>query len=194
MTHSPHPISSLSDGDLVRRVLSGEADLFAEIVNRHQRGVWWIASITLGDRTACENLLQQAFVNAYEHLDQFRITEDLGRWLRGIARNLVRMELRWTGRQDRLLSRYHQEVLARIDDEEDDATDGDQWSQRQAMADCRQNLQPAANEALALRYEQDLSLEQVAERMGRTLGATRQLLFRTRQMLKDCIAARMANA
>ncbi len=177
----------------MRRILSGEAHLFREILNRHQRGVWWIASATLGDRATCENLLQQAFVNAYEHLDQFRAGEDLGRWLRGIARNLVRMELRGAGRKDQLMARYHQAVLASLG-EEDETGNDEQFARQKAMADCRQQLQPAANEALALRYEQGLSLDQVAARIGRSLGATRQLLFRARQVLKDCVTGRMANA
>src|SRR5688572_1855499 len=83
-----------STDDLVRRVLAGETQTFVQIVRRYEREVWKIVALMLRDHTATENFVQQCFVNAYERLGQYEVGRDFGLWLKAIARNLVRNELR----------------------------------------------------------------------------------------------------
>ena len=61
-----------------------------------------------------------------------------------------------------------------------------------ALATCREMLTAAASRALALRYQEALDLEEVAAALGRTPGATRQLLFRAREFLRTCVGRRLA--
>ena len=75
---------------LIGRVLAGDTETFAALVRRHEGEVWKVAAAMLGDRAATANLVQQTFVNAYERLEQYRPGHDFTRWLKGIARNLVR--------------------------------------------------------------------------------------------------------
>lgn len=183
---------------LVARVLAGDREVFGSLVSRHQREVWAVTSALL-DRAVAENLVQQCFVNAYEHLDQYQAGRDFGAWLRAIARNLVLRELRAAGRETSRLARYREHLLAALGSEDDAAREREadraahfERAQR-ALRGCREQLAPAAARALSLRYEQDLPLPEIAQTLGRTVVATRQLLFRTRLALRACLERALAS-
>lgn len=180
---------------IVERVRAGEVDAYAEVIRRYQHVVWRIASFALLDVGTTEDLVQQVFVNAYESLEQFQHGRDFGAWLRTIARNQVRKQLRQSSRDERKLRRYHAYLTTRLDDDE---RAGDtlqrEESLREALQRCREQLSPPATKALSLRYEQAKGFDAIAKALGRTVAATRQLLSRTRLALRQCIEKRMAHA
>jgi len=171
--------------DLVRRVLGGEIECFGVLVERHETEVWKVAVSVLGDRAAAEELVQQTFVNAYERLGQYEQGRDLGRWLRGIARNQVREKLRNSSRERTYLSHYQHYLLALYDD--DDGAERRTREVRAAVSGCRERLSPVAARAVNLHYDEGRPVEEVAALIGRTAAATRQLLFRARTALRDCL-------
>jgi RNA polymerase sigma-70 factor (ECF subfamily) len=177
--------------ELVRRVLAGDTDSFGLIVRRYEADVWKVAAALLGDRTAAENLVQQTFINAYERLEQYRPGRDVLAWLKGIARNLAREDMRKSSRESQTLHRYREYLITLYDD--DDRAERRAHELEHAVAHCRERLAPTAARALALYYDQGLSLEAVAAGIERTLDATRQLMFRARAALRDCVQAKVAS-
>jgi RNA polymerase sigma-70 factor (ECF subfamily) len=175
---------------LVRRVLAGDTETFATVVRRHQPEVRRVAAAMLGDRAATANLVQQTFVNAFLHLDQYRPGQDFGRWLKGIARNLVREELRRNEREYRALDQYRDYLFALYRDE--DRAERRLTELDEAVAACRDQLLPAASRALALHYDDGLTIEEMAKVLRRTVAGTRQLLFRARLALRRCVQERLA--
>lgn len=175
---------------LVRAVLAGDTERFAVLVRRHENEVWKVAAALLGSRAASENLVQQTFVNAYERLEQYQPGRDFPRWLKGIARNLVREELRKSSREHQTLSHYRDYVLALYADE--DAAERQARELARAVSACREQLAPAASRALALHYDDGLTVEQVAAAIRRTIAGTRQLLFRARLALRGCVEKSVA--
>lgn len=175
---------------VIARVLAGDIQAYAELVRRHQREVWRVVAFALRDRAGTEDLVQQTFVVAYRELDRYDAERDFGAWLRGIARNLARQELRRKAREDRRMSGYlkHLEATAGSDEEADDR----EQALRVALADCRKQLSDAARRALELRYDRALDFNAVAETIGRTVAGARQLLWRTRLQLRDCIQEKLA--
>jgi RNA polymerase sigma-70 factor, ECF subfamily len=170
---------------LISRILKGEMDLYAELVRRHQSEVWRAVAFMLRDPRTTEDLVQQAFVNAFQHLDRFRRGSDFGIWLKAIARNLARQELRTRSREDRRMEAY-QELLENRRIEERETAVGD------ALRLCREKLPGRGAEALSMRYERGLGFEEIASALGATVNATRQLLSRVRIALRDCIEKRLA--
>ena len=114
----------------------------------------------------------------------------MGPWLRTIARNLVREELRRQSRRDRRLAVYREHLKTRFKD--NGRADRHEALLREALADCRESLGPSAAEALDLRYDRSMGFEEIAGKLGRTVAATRQMLGRIRLALRDCIKERMA--
>lgn len=171
---------------LIARVLAGELDLYAEIVRRHQAEAWRCAAFFLRDLRSTEDLVQQAFVNAFEHLDRFRPGADFGAWIKAITRNLAREEQRRRSREGRRLEVYQELVESRRDDGARESAVAD------ALRLCRESLPGRGAQALALRYERSLGFPEIAAALGATVDATRQLLARVRLALRDCIQKRLA--
>jgi RNA polymerase sigma-70 factor (ECF subfamily) len=183
--------AALPDDEIVQLVRSGDAESFALIVRRHSPAIWKVAAAILGDRTATENLVQQTFVNAYERLDQYQSGRDLELWLKGIARNLVREDLRKRSRENHHVTHYRAYVAALYEEDEDEHHLSELEA---ALGECRRHLGAAAARALALHYDDGLSVEQSATAIGRTTAATRQLLFRARLALRDCVERRLLSS
>ena len=183
---------SSSPNVTVERVLAGDVDAFEAIVRAHQRSIWRIVSLTLRERAATEDLVQQVFVQAYLKLDTYDPTRDLGAWLRTIARNQVRNELRRASRETKWLHRYHDDLSLRL--ENDAAAEQAEQSLRRDLSKCRDELSEPATQALDMRYEQELGFEEIAAALGRTVAATRQLLSRVRIALRRCVGQRRSHA
>jgi RNA polymerase sigma-70 factor, ECF subfamily len=169
---------------IVARVLSGELDAYAELVQAYQQDVWRVVAAILLDTQKTEDLVQQTFVNAYRHLDRFEPGRDFGRWLKEIARNLVRHELRTRWREDRRLELYRRHLLSASDAPA--VTDAEERV-AEALAGCERKLPAGAAKLVNLRYRQALDFGQISAQIGRTVEATRQQLARIRLALRDCI-------
>ncbi|MBI3851369.1 MAG: sigma-70 family RNA polymerase sigma factor [Verrucomicrobia bacterium] len=174
---------------LIGLVLSGELDAFAGLVQAYQQDVWRVVAAMLLDTQKTEDLVQQTFVNAYRHLDRFEPGRDFARWLKEIARNLVRHELRTRWREDRRLELYRRHLLSVCDDPSAADTE-DRLAE--ALVGCEQKLPADAAKLVNLRYRQARDFGQIAAQIGRTVEATRQQLARIRLALRDCIQKQLA--
>lgn len=177
---------------IVARVLAGEVEAYADLVRAHQGAIWRVVAFALRDRAGTEDLVQQVFVTAYLKLDRFDVERDFGAWLRTIARNLVRNELRRQARETKWLGRYRDYLSQRID--ESTEAEAREQALHQHLQNCRAELSEPAQQALRLRYDQSRPFEEIAERLGRTVAATRQLLSRVRLALRRCLEERRAHA
>jgi RNA polymerase sigma-70 factor (ECF subfamily) len=77
--------SSPSDADLVRQAQGGDLNAFEELVNRHERRVYTLARRILRQDQDAEDVTQQTFLSALEHLDGFRNEASFATWLARIA-------------------------------------------------------------------------------------------------------------
>jgi RNA polymerase sigma-70 factor (ECF subfamily) len=84
----------LQDSDLVRRARSGELEAFELLVARHERAVFTLARRITGQNEDAEDVTQQAFVSAVEHLAGFREEASFATWIRRIATHAALKVLR----------------------------------------------------------------------------------------------------
>jgi RNA polymerase sigma-70 factor (ECF subfamily) len=175
---------------LIERVRGGQTDAYAEIVGRYQDEVWRIAARLLADHGATCDLVQQVFVDAYFHLDQYQPGTDFGAWLRSIARNRVRREARSAARASRRLEAYRRLLLERLCDSPEAVR------QEQALIDalreCREKLPGEAARVLDLRYVGCLGFDAIAAEVGGTGAGVQRMISRLRIRLRDCIKAKVA--
>ena len=75
----------VSDDEVVRRVRAGETGLFEVIMRRYNQRLYRVARAILRDDAEAEDVTQQAYVNAYRHLDQFASRARFSTWLTKIA-------------------------------------------------------------------------------------------------------------
>ena len=79
------PPTSLTDEEIVSRVLDGDVALFEVLMRRHNERVYRAARSILRDEREAEDVMQEAYVNAYAHLAQFDGREKFSTWLTKIA-------------------------------------------------------------------------------------------------------------
>jgi RNA polymerase sigma-70 factor (ECF subfamily) len=94
----------LSDEDVVDRVLQGQTALFEVIMRRHNERIYRAARAILRDDKEAEDVMQQAYVNAYAHLRQFDKRAKFSTWLTKIAVNEALARARKQGRYEPLES------------------------------------------------------------------------------------------
>jgi RNA polymerase sigma-70 factor (ECF subfamily) len=79
--------SSLTDAEIVRRVRAGDRALFEILMRRHNQRVYRAARAVVKDEHDVEDVMQQAYVNAFTHLHQFEERSQFSTWLTRIALN-----------------------------------------------------------------------------------------------------------
>src|SRR5438270_6798289 len=82
------------DRELVERAQKGDGEAFAMLVERHQRQLYRLALRRTGSEADAQEVLQEAFLNAYQKLPLFRGEAQFSSWLYRIAANSALMRLR----------------------------------------------------------------------------------------------------
>ncbi len=77
----------LSDGEVAERVVRGERALFEILMRRHNQRIYRVVRSVLRDERDVEDVMQQAYVNAFVHLHQFERRSQFSTWLTRIALN-----------------------------------------------------------------------------------------------------------
>ena len=92
----------MTDEEAVRRVLGGETDLFEVIMRRYNQRLYRVARAILRNDGEAEDVIQDAYVRAYEHLDQFAGRAAFSTWLTRIAVHEALARKRRSGRLEEL--------------------------------------------------------------------------------------------
>jgi RNA polymerase sigma-70 factor (ECF subfamily) len=169
---------------VIAQVLSGEYDAYGQLVRAYQQDVGKVVAALLRSTRETEDLVQMTFIEAFRHLDRFDTERDFGHWIKGIARNLIREELRSRAREHRRLELYRHHLLAVLDNPTAVAA---QERLFEVLAWCEEELAPSSAKLIDCRYRQGLNCEIIAVQEGRTVAAIRQQFQRIRLALRDCI-------
>jgi RNA polymerase sigma-70 factor, ECF subfamily len=86
--------AGMTDEEVVTRVLSGDTGVFEIIMRRHNQRLYRASRAILRDDAQAEDVVQDAYVRAYQHLGQFAGKSQFGGWLLRIAVNEALARLR----------------------------------------------------------------------------------------------------
>lgn len=90
---------SLSDADIIKAVLNGERERFAELVQRYQKVIFPLCYRMVSNREEAEDLFQETFLAAFKGLARFQFKSSFATWLRRIALHLCFRSLRCRARR-----------------------------------------------------------------------------------------------
>src|SRR5450432_2886165 len=76
---------------IVARILSGDIDAYEAIVSSYQQEVWKVVAAMLLNAQRTEDLVEQTFIKAFQHLHHYERERDFGAWIKEIARNKARL-------------------------------------------------------------------------------------------------------
>ena len=166
-------------------------NLFAGLVEEHQASLRVFVRSLGVEPDWVDDLAQDAFVVAYQEMDAYDPGRDFGKWLRGIARNLVRNELRKQGRHRRILHEGLAEHLLDLGEKEEDHFDAGHFS---ALRDCVEQLPNQSRELVRSRYYEGWNASILAGKFEMKAATIRQTLLRIRRQLYQCISERIKEA
>ena len=187
-----------SAGDLSESTLpvcSGAATgaLLRAIVRHHQRPIraWLAAHCPLG--TDADELAQRTFVAALSRIAEFKNGTNFGAWLFTIARYQLMTEAKRLRRLADYHSRLRPNLLARELERRAQEPD-ERTSERLAhLRACVAAMGESARQFLHWRYEDEITLEEMESRSGRSIPAIKKQLFLLRRKLQQCIEDKLAS-
>ena len=186
------PVEQDPDAALMLRVRKGEQDAFAQLVDKYKQPIMNLAYRMLHDPTEAEDMAQNVFVQVYKSAHRYEAASKFSTWLFTIARNLCLNEIRRR-------SRHPADSLDAPHPEQEDQP----WQQyedkkavpppesllhgelagkiEEALAELPENQRTA----ILLCRQDELSYEDIAKVLGCSLSATKSLIHRGRETLKE---------
>jgi len=174
-----------TDQELVVRLLRGDQDAFAALVERYQRAVFNLCYRMLGEAREAEDAAQETFLRAYQHVDRYDAGRPFKTWLLSIASNycidrLRKRRLTWLSLDEPLPPH------PALNSQEAGPEDTTLYRERDAAVHRLLNqLAPEYRAAIILRYWYDMSYLEIAGILDTTESAIKSRLFRARQMLAE---------
>lgn len=182
-------MDSMQEKDIVRRVLEGETEAYALLVDAYKDPILRLAFRMTGNLQDADDLAQDAFVRAFRNLHRYDRERPFFTWLYTVALNGIRNHLKKRKRQER----GDAESVAEGDDAED--APGmeerlDEARDAERLDRALRRLPAEQREALVLRFYQGLSLEETSEVMGVSLSAAKMRIYRGLERLKQILSRR----
>ena len=188
------PVSSQAGVDesiLVAQSRQGDTVAFGELVRRYEAKIFRLALHVTQNREDAEDVLQETFMKAYEHLDQFQGNSKFYTWIVRIAVNQALMKLR-RRKTDKSVS-----LDETIDTGEDtivreiaawDENPEQRFSREELggiLDTAVESLEPPYRSVFVLRDIEELSTEETADALGLSIPAVKSRLLRARLQLRE---------
>lgn len=181
-----------SDAQLVRQALAGSQSAYRDLVSRYAGPAVNLAARMVQDRALAEELAQEAFVRAFDHLSTYDERRRFAGWFFQILHNVAIDYLR-RKRPPALSLDDLEESGHAFPDATSMGTPPDAQAEQSALARaldaCLERIRPEYREAIVLHYREDLSVEEVAEAMSLPVGTVKTYLFRARKELASLLSA-----
>jgi RNA polymerase sigma-70 factor, ECF subfamily len=191
MATGPTVTPAFDETALVARAKAGDTSAFSELVTKYERKIYRLAkNITRHDEDA-EDVLQDAFLKAYEHLDRFEGNSKFYTWLVRIAVNEALMKLR-KRKTDKTVpldepvdigEDIMQREIAVWDDNPEQQYSGEEM--KKILEEALDTLKPDFRTVFTLRDIEELSTEETAAALGISIAAVKSRLLRARLALRE---------
>jgi len=191
MSAMSSPIEIDNEAAVVAQARTGDAKAFGELLHRYEGKIFRLALHITQNREDAEDVLQETFLKAYEHLDQFQGNSKFYTWIVRIAVNQALMKLR-KRKSDRSVS-----LDETIDTGEDTVSrEIAAWEENpeeryereelnQILTGAVDGLAPIYRAVFVLRDIDELSTEETAEALDLSVPAVKSRLLRARLQLRD---------
>jgi RNA polymerase sigma-70 factor (ECF subfamily) len=180
------------DAALMLRVKHGDVQAFEDLVQKYKHPIVNLVYRMLHDLDEAEDLAQNVFIRVFQSAGRYEVSAKFSTWIFTIARHLCLNEIRRRGRHPA------QSLESSQSEDEEQAPkqypDSKTHSPPQACMhrELEQKIQESLTElpekqrlAIALCQEEELSYEEIALVLGCSLSATKSLIHRGRETLKE---------
>jgi RNA polymerase sigma-70 factor, ECF subfamily len=188
--------TGLSDSALVERIGTGDQLAFEAVMRKYNGKLYRIARAILKNDSDAEDVLQDAYLDAYRHIGEFRGGSELATWLTRIVINQALMRVRKERRRSSIVP-FRNALMHETDSPEAQVPDQQSESPSASVirAETRRMLERRIDElpvafrtVFIMREVEEMSVEETARCLSITPATVRTRLFRARALLREALA------
>lgn len=184
-----------SDALAVARTLAGERDAYRILVERHSHNVFRLAYRITGNQHDAEEVVQEAFLRAYQKLGQFAARANFGTWVYRIAANYAIDRMRQKKKEEarRVEPAVGEDGMESnpVSRVQDAAPTPERLTQslelRKQMEIALAALSESERTAFVMRHWEGCGIEEIAEVLKSNTGAAKNTVFRAVQKLRQAL-------
>jgi RNA polymerase sigma-70 factor (ECF subfamily) len=178
-----------TDEDIVRRVLDGDVASFELILRRYNQRLYRVARSIVGNDAEAEDVVQEAYLNAYRHLGDFAGRSSFATWLTRIAVHEASARRRSRQRMRNIEIDEAESLTMRPTRQADDALSTRELGD--VLRIVIDELPPDFRVVFTMRLVEGLSTEEAAECLGLSQENVKIRLHRARSRLRKSIESRL---
>lgn len=184
---------ALSDEEIVDRVKAGDRALYEIIMRRYNQRLYRVARAILHDDTEAEDVMQDAYVRAYTHLDQFAGRSSFATWLTRIAVHEALTRLRSRKRHEFVdVTDYDGEISMKMPGKSLDPEQNASTAQmKEFLEEAVLNLPESYRTVIMLRDIEELTTAETAEALDLTEDNVKVRLHRGHGMIRNWLFERI---
>jgi len=191
----------MNERELIQRAQAGDFEAFTELIGDHKDRIYGLALRLSNNPEDAEDIVQDSFLKAIDKIDQFRLESSFGTWLYAITLNQARALLAKRKQSDlKPMEEYLPGHTAHEIDSVESDTTGEgttlfEWKDPEKLLESKElrqtlnrlisGLPYKYREAFLLRYDEDLSVKEIATIINESEAATKSRILRARLALRE---------
>lgn len=184
----------LHEREYIEKAKGGSSEDFGKLVLLYQGRLRAFAARYVGNGEDVFDLVQEAFMDAFQHLDRFDGTRELGPWLRAILHHRILNHFRSRKVRRTLSLSLVDEAIEEQLAGEDSASEDDSAERVKALRACIAKLGADERELMEMRYQHMVSVKKLAEMKENSAAGMSMKLMRVREALRRCVEKAMKPA
>jgi RNA polymerase sigma-70 factor (ECF subfamily) len=172
------------EAQIIVRILKGERQAYALLIDEYKKPIYNLAFRMTKNAEDADDLAQETFIRAYKNLWRFNPEKKFFTWLYTISLNLIRNHLKKL-RGDELKARVIFLYSENVDrSPENILIDAEKLKEIELRL---LNLSDEARALIIMKYQQELSFEEVAEITAKSVSAVKMIIYRNLDKLKNIL-------
>lgn len=185
-------MTTIDDQIYIDKILNGDTNAFAILVDRYKDLVYTLAIRMLKNKEEAEEVSQDTFIKTYKSLNKFKGNSKFSTWIYRVAYNTCLDRLKKNKRQQNTVTidEYTEHQVKTIDNALDKI---ETQEKEQAIKNCLELLPSEESFLLTLYYFEEQSLDEIAKVVGLTANNVKVKLFRSRKKLATILKQQLDN-
>jgi RNA polymerase sigma-70 factor (ECF subfamily) len=171
------------EAEIIARVIKGDRQAFAMLVDEYKTPVYNLAYRMTSSAEDAEDLTQEIFIRAYQYLWRYDRRRKFFTWLYTLALNLIKNHIR-KNKKENLSKELRDSAHA-----DNKLLPEEKMIEDQEMITCLSKLEDELRAMIIMKFQQELSFEEIAAITGKSLSAVKMTIYRGLEKLRELIKA-----
>ena len=178
-----------NDTELISKAIDGDQDAYAKLLKKYKGAIYSLIYKMVRNKQDTEDLVQEAFIKAFQSLSSFNDEYAFSTWLFKIATNncidYLRKQKLKTLSIDKPIDAEDGDLYIELVDKKEDPEKGLLNREKKSKIDIAiESLPPIYRYTIILRHKEDKSYEEISQILNIPIGTVKARIFRAREMLK----------